>query len=74
MKYKKGITAAEIHPRDTDSTFGLETGYTFFTIDTGANLVFKIRRQNYGASTESPGDIASLIYNGVQYQDSTRGT
>ena len=56
------------------STFGLAEDPTFYTIDTGAGLVFKIRRTDNGVSTQSAGDIASMIYNGVQYQDLTRGT
>lgn len=56
------------------SPFGLSTDATFFTVDTGAGLVFKIRRFDDGASTRSAGDIASMVYNGVQYQDQARGT
>ena len=56
------------------STFGLAEDPTFYTIDTGAGLVFKIRRTDNGVSTQSAGDIASMIYKGVQYQDLTRGT
>ncbi|WP_426209184.1 rhamnogalacturonan lyase B N-terminal domain-containing protein [Massilia sp. TWP1-3-3] len=55
-------------------SFGLTTDATFYTIDTGAGLVFKIRRFDDGASTRSAGDIASMVYNGVQYQDPSRGT
>jgi rhamnogalacturonan endolyase len=56
------------------SSFGLTQDATFYTIDTGAGLVFKVRRFDDGASTRSAGDIASMIYNGVQYQDPSRGT
>jgi len=56
------------------SSFGLTQDDTYFTIDTGAGLVFKVRRVDYGSNTQSPGDIASMIYNGVQYQDASRGT
>jgi rhamnogalacturonan endolyase len=56
------------------STFGLTQDATYFTIDTGAGLVFKIRRQDFGSHTQSPGDIASLMYKGVQYQDWARGS
>ena len=56
------------------SSFGLSVDANFYTVDTGANLVFKIRRTDNGSSTQSAGDIASLIYNHVQYQDQARGT
>lgn len=56
------------------SSFGLTSDANFFTIDTGGGLVFKIRRLDNGASTQSAGDIASMVYNGVQFQDQSRGT
>jgi rhamnogalacturonan endolyase len=56
------------------STFGLSSDTNFYTVDTGAGLVFKIRRTDNGVSTQSAGDIASLVYNGVQYQDQSRGS
>jgi rhamnogalacturonan endolyase len=56
------------------TSFGLTQDTNFYTIDTGAGLVFKIRRLDNGVSTQSAGDIASMIYNGVQYQDQARGT
>ncbi|MEO7493861.1 MAG: rhamnogalacturonan lyase B N-terminal domain-containing protein [Massilia sp.] len=55
-------------------TFGLSSDANFYTIDTGAGLVFKVRRVDNGSSTQSAGDIASMIYNGVQYQDQSRGS
>ncbi|SFU98850.1 rhamnogalacturonan lyase B N-terminal domain-containing protein [Pseudoduganella namucuonensis] len=55
-------------------TFGLSEDANFYTVDTGAGLVFKIRRLDNGVSTQSAGDIASMIYNGVQYQDASRGS
>jgi rhamnogalacturonan endolyase len=55
-------------------SFGLTEDANFYTIDTGAGLVFKIRRTDNGVSTQSAGDIASMIYNGVQYQDQSRGS
>ncbi|MEK8033143.1 rhamnogalacturonan lyase B N-terminal domain-containing protein [Ideonella sp. DXS29W] len=54
--------------------FGLTADATYFTIDTGGGLVFKIRRVDYGSNTQSPGDIASMVYQGVQYQDAGRGS
>lgn len=56
------------------ASFGLTQDANFYTVDTGAGLVFKIRRTDNGVSTQSAGDIASMIYNGVQYQDQSRGT
>jgi rhamnogalacturonan endolyase len=58
----------------TASSFGLAQDANFYTIDTGAGLVFKVRRTDNGVSTQSAGDIASLVYNGVEYQDQGRGT
>lgn len=55
-------------------SFGLTEDANFYTVDTGAGLVFKIRRTDNGVSTQSAGDIASMIYNGVQYQDQSRGS
>ncbi len=55
-------------------TFGLTSDANFYTIDTGAGLVFKVRRTDNGSSTQSAGDIASMVYNGVQYQDQSRGS
>ncbi|MRV74784.1 hypothetical protein GJ700_24030 [Duganella sp. FT92W] len=55
-------------------TFGLTEDANFYTIDTGAGLVLKIRRLDNGVSTQSAGDIASMVYNGVQYQDQSRGS
>lgn len=56
------------------SSFGLTSDANFYTVDTGAGLVFKIRRLDNGVSTQSAGDIASMVYNGVQYQDQSRGS
>jgi rhamnogalacturonan endolyase len=58
----------------TAATFGLTQDANFYTIDTGAGLVFKIRRLDNGVSTQSAGDIASMVYNGAEYQDQARGT
>jgi rhamnogalacturonan endolyase len=56
------------------ASFGLTEDANFYTVDTGAGLIFKIRRTDNGVSTQSAGDIASLVYNGVQYQDQLRGS
>jgi rhamnogalacturonan endolyase len=58
----------------TASSFALVQDANFYTIDTGAGLVFKVRRLDNGVSTQSAGDIASMVYNGVEYQDQARGT
>jgi rhamnogalacturonan endolyase len=58
----------------TAATFGLTQDANFYTVDTGAGLVFKIRRLDNGVSTQSAGDIASMVYNGAEYQDQARGT
>ncbi len=44
--------------------FGLTDSGGDYIIDTGAGLVFRVR--------QSSGDITSLRYNGVEYQDLTR--
>ncbi|MFG6430473.1 rhamnogalacturonan lyase B N-terminal domain-containing protein [Roseateles sp. LYH14W] len=45
-----------------------------YEVDTNAGLVFKIRAYDNGVSTQSAGDISSLLYNGVQYQNASRGS
>jgi rhamnogalacturonan endolyase len=45
-----------------------------YTIDTNAGLVFKVRGFPTDTSTTSPGDLSSLVYNGIEYQDTSRGT
>ncbi|HZI31775.1 MAG TPA: rhamnogalacturonan lyase B N-terminal domain-containing protein, partial [Candidatus Binatia bacterium] len=54
--------------------FGLSASTDYFTVDTGAGLVFEIRRTDNGSSTQSAGDIMSMVYNGVEYQDQSRGS
>lgn len=56
------------------AAFGLSTSTDYYTVDTGAGLVFKVRRTDNGSSTQSPGDIASLVWNGVEYQDQSKGS
>ncbi|MFP5393628.1 MAG: rhamnogalacturonan lyase B N-terminal domain-containing protein [Gammaproteobacteria bacterium] len=78
-----GTTADPAAPQRTSNladiqavtgSFGIAEDAEFYTIDTGAGLVFKIRRTDNGRSTQSAGDIASMVYKGVQYQDQSRGT
>ncbi len=61
-------------PRAGLAAFGLTTATDFYTIDTDAGLVFKVRRTDNGASTQSAGDLMSLVYNGVEYQNQSRGS
>lgn len=61
-------------PSAAFAAFGLTTSTDFYTVDTGAGLVFSVRRTDNGSNTQSPGDIASLVYNGVELQDQTRGS
>ncbi len=61
-------------PQTAQAAFGLTSDSTYYTVNTGAGLVFKIRRVDPGSSTQSVGDIASLVYNGVEYQDQSRGS
>ena len=56
------------------AAFGLSTSTDFYTVDTGTGLVFKVRRTDNGSSTQSAGDLASLVYNGVEYQNTSRGS
>jgi len=68
------LVAGAILPAKVHAAFGLTTSTDYYTVDTGAGLVFKIRRTDNGSSTQSPGDIASLVYNGVEYQDQSSGS
>lgn len=65
---------AALFPATAFAEFGLTTSTDFYTVDTGAGLVFKVRRVDRGSSTQSPGDIASLVYNGIEYQNQSRGS
>src|SRR5438874_1571866 len=56
------------------AAFGLTSDANFYTVDTGGGLVFKVRRTDKGVSTQSVGDLASLVFNGVEYQDKSRGS
>lgn len=61
-------------PMAARADFGLTTTDNFYTVDTGAGVVFSVRRIDLGVSTQSPGDISSLQINGVEYQDQSRGS
>ncbi|AJQ92578.1 hypothetical Protein YC6258_00528 [Gynuella sunshinyii YC6258] len=68
-----GITVAFL-PTLALADFGLSSSTDFYTVDTGAGLTFKVRRTDNGVSTQSAGDIASLKYYGVEYQNQSRGS
>lgn len=66
---------AAMTPSARLEAFSLTTTSTYHQVDTGAGLVFKIRGTGAtDTSTTSPGDIMSLVWNGVEYQNSTRGS
>ncbi len=60
-------------PVDAGS-FSLASDATFFIVDTGAGLLFKVRRHNADGTTKGLGDIGSMVYRGVEYQDSAKGS
>jgi len=72
----RGLIAAAlvIVAPSAHAAFGLSSTTDFYTVDTGAGLVFKVRRTDNGSSTQSAGDISSLVYNGVEYQNQSRGS
>lgn len=45
-----------------------------YQVDTGGGLVFKVMAYDNGVSTQSKGDLSSILYNGVQYADASRGS
>jgi len=59
---------------DGFGAFGLATATDYYQVDTGAGLVFKVRRTDNGSSTQSPGDIMSLVYDGTEYQNQSKGS
>src|ERR1044072_5044023 len=61
-------------PVSVFADFGLTTDPTFYTVDTDAGLVFKVRRVVLGGSAQSPRDLASIIYSGVEYQTQSGGS
>ena len=70
-----GLAAALLLPAASAfAAFGLTTATDYYQVDTGAGLVFKVRRTDNGSSTQSAGDIMSLVWNGVEYQNQSRGS
>jgi rhamnogalacturonan endolyase len=53
-------------PSPVLAAFGLTNSGGYYIVDTGAGLVFKVK--------QSSGDITSLKYFGVEYQDPTKGS
>lgn len=69
-----GLAAVLVSPNAALAAFGLTEQTNSYTVDTGAGLVFKVRRTDNGSSTQSAGDIMSLVYRGNEYQDQSRGS
>ncbi|WP_442680263.1 rhamnogalacturonan lyase B N-terminal domain-containing protein [Sphingomonas sp. ASY06-1R] len=63
----KGATAP-------DASFGLRQDAQAITVDTGAGLVFRISRRGEEGHARRPGDIISMVYDGVDYQDPNKGS
>ena len=61
-------------PAVVTSSFGLMSDADTYTVDTGAGLVFTVRRHNRDGSSKRLGDISSLVYHGVEYQDGLKGS
>lgn len=68
------LAAALLAAPSAFAAFGLTTATDYYQVDTGAGLVFKVRRTDNGVSTQSAGDIMSLVWNGVEYQNQSRGS
>jgi rhamnogalacturonan endolyase len=69
-----GTTTTDPATDPATASFGLTESTTYYTVDTGAGLIFKIRRVDNGVSTQSVGDITSMKYNGVEYQNTSKGS
>lgn len=68
------IAFGALAPASLFGAFGLTTTTDLYTVDTGAGLVFSVRRTEPPNNQQTQGDISSLIYKGVQYQDQVRGS
>lgn len=60
--------------QDVGAPFGLQSEDDAYVINTGAGLDFRVRRAPTGVSLRGAGDISSLRYHGVDYQDIHRGS
>lgn len=70
-------SSANVRPTVTQAaSFSLQEDPQTYTVDTGAGLVFKVRRvpQTVGRGSRGMGDIVSLVYHGIEYQDPLRGS
>lgn len=55
--------------------FGLKTeDPKAYTVDTGAGLVFEIRREDPPGGLRAPGDLCSIRWNGLEVQSPERGS
>ncbi|KAJ9467425.1 Rhamnogalacturonate lyase A [Diplonema papillatum] len=53
----------------TAGAFGITESENYYTIDTGTELVFQVRRKDLGGTSTSAGDINSILYKGVEYME-----
>lgn len=68
------LLAVLLLPASSRAAFGLTTTTDLYTVDTGAGLVFSVRRTDPSNNTQAAGDISSLKFNGVEYQNQTKGS
>ncbi|MCP9320618.1 hypothetical protein KBX73_12700 [Acetobacter persici] len=54
--------------------FGVKEDGEAYVVNTGADLIFRVRRESGGSSLRGAGDISSLQYHGIDYQDETKGS
>lgn len=54
--------------------FGISADGNAYTVDTGAGLVFQVRTRGANGGDRGKGDIVSLLWHGVQYQDPRKGS
>lgn len=57
-----------------EGQFGIRTDGNAYTVDTGAGLVFQVRTRGANGGDRGKGDIVSLLWHGVQYQDPRKGS
>ncbi|KAJ9467426.1 putative rhamnogalacturonate lyase A [Diplonema papillatum] len=51
------------------SGFGLTTSENYYTVDTGTDLVFQVRRTDLGDTSTSIGGINSILWKGEEYME-----
>ncbi|KAF6786159.1 rhamnogalacturonase b [Colletotrichum sojae] len=64
MRYISFLAGLASLAGTADAAFGLTTTDTTFKVDTNGGLVFEV--------SKTTGDVTSLLYNGVQYQGTTK--